>query len=396
MDGTLGILDVQEREVGDATPPTFPTAPAPSTTGFPAHKKRVSAFKKQRQGNLGTGSQAPASSRPQAQNANAKPGKVDERRGIDQENKAVLNSMSPEEIAEAQKELYEGMDPKFIQMLLRRANLDEPTGPSPFDVVPSEEEESSSSKPPQRENQNHRQVTVEDDPEESAESAKPTLPTAIKNNTTDKPNPKPKKTVTFDEDAAPPVPPSDLTPITSTNRRPPPKTTTDTEKPDNTTDPSADLPHNTHFPPPPAVPDLDPSDPDFLSTMHQKYFPSLPSDPSKLAWMAPLPTPHSPADRESPYYPGQSSLPVSALRFDFRGALLPPRVSRDLPVTLGLHHHGEAPEAAGYTIPELARLARSSVAAQRCIAYQTLGRMLYRLGKGEWGEGVGGRGGEED
>jgi RNA polymerase II-associated protein 1 len=54
-------------------------------------------------------------------------------------------------------------------------------------------------------------------------------------------------------------------------------------------------------------------------------------------------------------------------------------------VTKGLHHHGDAPEAAGYTIPELARLARSAFPAQRCVAFQTLGRILYRLGKGEWG-----------
>ena len=52
---------------------------------------------------------------------------------------------------------------------------------------------------------------------------------------------------------------------------------------------------------------------------------------------------------------------------------------------MGLHHHAEAPEAAGYTIPELAVLARSKVAAQRCMAYQTLGRILYRLGQGEFG-----------
>jgi hypothetical protein len=67
-----------------------------------------------------------------------------------------------------------------------------------------------------------------------------------------------------------------------------------------------------------------------------------------------------------------------------------------MPVSKGLHHHGEAPEAAGYTIPELARLARSAVPGQRCVAFQALGRILYRLGKGEWGVGEGGRVGDED
>ncbi|KAK4157713.1 RPAP1-like protein [Chaetomidium leptoderma] len=383
MEVTLGILDIKEREIGDINPPSFPTAP---TTGFPAHKKRVSAFKQQRHGTSATASPIPTSTnqltRPSSQN-DALPGRdtVDERRGIEEENKAVLDSMSPSEIAEAQKDLFNGLDPKLIQMLLRRANLDEPTGPSPFDVAPPETSPDLNPPPPTK----SRQVTVEDAPEE---------PSGADSNPAPKVNPtKPKKTVTFDfdEDAPPPVPPPDLFPVTSTARS---ASNAAESRPGNDLDP--DAPHNTHFPRPPAVPDLDPADPDFLEAMHKKYFPNLPADPSKLAWMAPLPTPNSAADRESPYYPGQDSLPISALRFDFRGALLPPRVSRAIPVSQGLHHHGEAPEAAGYTILELARLARSSVAPQRCLAYQTLGRMLYRLGRGDWGVGAGGRDGEED
>jgi hypothetical protein len=285
--------------------------------------------------------------------------------------------MSPEEIAEAQKELFAGLDPKFIQRLLSRATLDEPSGPSPFDAVPASTPPSSSrldvpAKPPR--------ATVEDEPEEPE-----TVPAPAPRGSS-----KPRKTVTFDEDAPPPVPPADLFPVTESGA---------SRKDDNTTNTNPDTtlpPPKTHFPRPPTVPDLDPSDPDFLETMHRKFFPTLPADPSKLAWMAPIPSQDSPADRESPYYPGQESLPVSALRFDFRGALIPPRLSRTIPVTKGLHHHGEAPEAAGYTIPELARLARSAVPAQRCVAYQTLGRILYRLGRGDWGGGAGGRGGDED
>lgn len=383
MDTTLDILDVKEREISDVQPPSFPSAP--SASGFPAHKKRVSAFKQQRQAKSNTASPAP-NTRDKSQKApadtpadtpaessshNGAPSQTktnyDERRAIDEENRALIDSMSPEEIAEAQKELFAGLDPKLIQMLLRRSTLDEPTGPSPFDVVPP----STSANPPPSEPPH---PTVEDAPAEPAEPAEPETSSSVpKANLT-----KPKKTVTFDEDAAPPAPPPDLFPA----RSPP------SNKPDAASD---DHPPNTHFPHPPAVADLDPADPDFLETMHKKYFPNLPADPSKLAWMAPIPTEDSPADRESPYYPGQRSLAVSALRFDFRGALVPPRLSRAIPVTKGLHHHGEAPEAAGYTIPELARLARSAVPAQRCIAYQTLGRILYRLGRGDWGGGAGGK-----
>ncbi|KAK4124626.1 hypothetical protein N657DRAFT_690121 [Parathielavia appendiculata] len=381
MDITLEVHDIKERDISDITPPVFPTVPAPSATGFPAHKTRASAFKQQRQGKPAS-NQTFRSSR-QHDGTSKRDTKLDERQGIDEENKAMLDSMSPDEIADAQKELFSNLDPDFIQMLLRRANLDEQDGPSPFDVAPPQGPSNADHIPPVK----PRPVTVEDEAKTSPEVDSNALPKRTQS--------KPKKSVTFDDDAAPPVPPPDLFPVKSI-----PRLKTDASEPqpydDNNNNLPPDTPHNTHFPRPPPVPDLDPSNPDFLETMHKKFFPDLPADPSKLAWMAPVPTPDSTADRESPYYPGQDSLPVSALRFDFRGALLPPRVSRAIPVTKGLHHHGEAPEAAGYTIPELARLARSSVPAQRCLAYQTLGRMLYRLGRGDWGSGAGGRGGEED
>ncbi|KAH6847353.1 RPAP1-like protein [Chaetomium sp. MPI-CAGE-AT-0009] len=386
MDVTLGILDIKEREIDDIAPPKPPTVTGSSSRGFPASKKRVSAFKKQAQGKPTTASPAPASTSPSIRPSNQndvprRDTKVDERRGIDEENKAVLDSMSPEEIAQAQRELLSGSNPKFLQMLLRRANLDEPTGPSPFDVA-SPESSSAPSPPSPPPTKPQRQVTVEDAPEEHHETDPNPAPVSNNNNN----NNELKPPVDFDEDAEPPVPPPNLFPVKSLAQ---PKRATPKPPAPKATTLSSDIPHNTHFPPAPTVPDLDPSDPDFLSTMHQKFFPNLPADPSKLAWMAPLPTPDSAADRESPYYPGQDALPVSALRFDFRGALIPPRKSRAIPVSKGLHHHGEAPEAAGYTIPELARLARSSVAPQRCLAYQTLGRMLYRLGRGDWGEGEG-------
>ncbi|KAL2023753.1 hypothetical protein VTK56DRAFT_1467 [Thermocarpiscus australiensis] len=400
MNTTLEILDVKEKDLSNIGPPSFPTAPTSTASGFPAHKKRISAFKeKQRQAKSTAASSASPSAereaKPSGQNAasSGKGAEADERRGIDEENRALLGSMSPEDIAEAQRDLYSSFDPKFIQMLLRRANLDEPTGPSPFDTAPVEHSPSADGPSPAN---TSRKATVEDAPEVSEEPEKNPAPEIKQNKpkktvTFDEPEkgPAPKlkgnnstKTVPFDEDAPPPVPPPDLFPASN-----PPRA-----KDDSSSDANPAPPPKTHFPRPPSVPDLDPADPDFLETMHQKFFPDLPADPSKLAWMAPVPTPGSTADRESPYYPGQDSLPVSALRFDFRGRLLPPRASRAVPVTKGLHHHGEAPEAAGYTVPELARLARSAVPGQRCIAYQTLGRMLYRLGRGEWGVGAGGQG----
>ncbi|KAK2799860.1 hypothetical protein FQN51_006461 [Onygenales sp. PD_10] len=100
----------------------------------------------------------------------------------------------------------------------------------------------------------------------------------------------------------------------------------------------------------------------------------------------------SPPEKPTPTKPTKSaphaspSAPPSALRFSLTAHLLSPRTALSLPTTAGLHHHGNDPEAAGYTIPELAMLSRSTLPAQRCLAWQVLGRLLYRLGRGEWGE----------
>lgn len=367
MDGPPLVLDIKEKSVDDVKPPTLPV-PSHSTTGFPAHKKRtrVSAFKQQRNSAAGkppapgNGDESQQRSSPTTSRITlpdrTQPGiSADEKRRIAEENKAKIESMSQGEIEEAQRELLNELDPTILQMLLRRANLDDSDKSSPF----GETDRPGPSTP-------HPPAVEVQDTRESAETPSTDAPTT-------KTSTKSSKKVTFDEDAAPPEPPTDLF-----NPADAPSTST------------------THFPAAPPVADLNPSDPDFLANLHSKYFPNLPADPSKLAWMAPIPTADSPADRDSPYHPSQDSLPVSALRFDFRGSLLPPRISRSVPVSKGLHHHGEAPEAAGYTIPELARLARSAVPGQRCLAFQTLGRVLYRLGKGEWGVGEGGRVGDED
>lgn len=352
MDPTLLIGDIVERDASAKKPVEFPAPPA-SSTGFPQHKRRwkTSAFKQQRA--AGLSSDAPISgsrrsaevSEPSGQSVqHPQSFEEAEKKRIDYENQQKISSMSPQEIAQAQDDILGGLNPALIKRLLQRANIDEQNGPSPFDPPPPEKQEKAMPPP---------EIKVED-----VSSPPPAPPT---------PNSKATGTATtkniaadYDEDKAPVQIPPDLFPI-------------------------ADLPKSTHFPVPPGLPDLDPSDPNFLATLHEKYFPNLPADPSKLAWMAPVPSKDSPADKESPYYP-HPEIGVVALRFDFRGRFLSPRVSRSMPSTKGLHHHGEAPEAAGYTIAELARLARSSVPAQRCMAYQTLGRILYRLGQGEWGK----------
>lgn len=335
------VGDIVEREPGSTKPPSAPTLKA-SATGFPEHKKRskVSTFKQQRVS-------APTSISRSLTPNDGGFGEI-ERREIDRENKQRLAAMSVEEIEQERSELLANLSPSFIENLLKRANLDKGKGDTGID--PESED------------------TQNDSVSESSPTAGVSVPEA-----TAIPEPAGRRltaarTVQFDDDVEP-ADPGILQPASNFSRQAA-----------MLTDPAF------HFPAAPSAPDLDPSDPAFLEALHEKYFPSLPADPLKLAWMAPVPTHGSLADRDSPYYPGQSAMPASALRFDFRGALLPPRIARAMPTSIGLHHHGDAPEAAGYTVPELARLARSAFPAQRCIAFQTLGRFLYRLGKGEWGD----------
>lgn len=362
------LADIKEKQAGAVRAPSFPQ---PEANGFPEHKKRTrtSAFKQKRQGaNGANGTPAGLKDGLASQEASisapaqaARPGTLGalpERDVIENEVNSIMASMSAEEIDESRRELLATLKPSILEMLLRRSTIDDANNSaSVFD----EPREATPPEPIAPQNAPKQDAPALETVETTTDSSPPTKTC------------KPRKTVRFDEDAPPPEPPTDLF-------------EPGTQKPASKVD-APFAANTTHFPQPTSLPDLDPSDPDFLETLHQKYFPTLPADPSKLAWMAPLPTPHSIADRESPYYPGQDTLSIAALRFDFKGRLLAPAKSRHIPVTKGLHHHGEAPEAAGYTVAELGRLARSAVPAQRCVAFQTLGRLLFRLGEGEWGGG---------
>ena len=88
-------------------------------------------------------------------------------------------------------------------------------------------------------------------------------------------------------------------------------------------------------------------------------------DRRKMQWMLDVESETSSAAMEpvQPAEPGD-------LRFDFDGCLVEPE--RAVDVTEGLHHHGDSPHAAGYTVPELARLCRSAYPGQRVLALQVL------------------------
>lgn len=345
--------DIKERSPSSAPKPPSPPKLKNSESGFPAHKQRSrpSVFKQTKANQpSNTHEQNPArASVPRVQNvshgkaqgawdsAEVKKDSLsmsDEGRRIDEENKQRISQMSTEEIDEARKELLTGLSSSLIEKLLKKANIDEGRNDSDDGFLPAD----SKDKVPDQK-KSPKKVTFD-----ISQSPAPPSPSSLP------PRPRPS-----DPDLPPTSPPPDLIPASAT---------------------PAPLQHATSLPSPPP---LDPSSPTFLSSLHQTYFPSLPSSPSSLSWLA------TPPPSESPYSPDLTSLPPSSLRFDFRGHLLPPRLAAQISPAKGLHHHGDAPEAAGYTVPELSHLARSSFAAQRCIAFQTLGRMLYRLGRGDFG-----------
>ncbi|KKK23395.1 hypothetical protein AOCH_005693 [Aspergillus ochraceoroseus] len=336
--GVIG--EIQERS--PAAPPAPPTLK--STTGFPAHRQRtkLSAFKQR---------QAKSTSAATASTQVTTSSVEDEKKQIQEQNRQQLGSMSDAQIQQEREELISSLDPSLLERFLRRARIDDdnPDPSSSSEIQPGEGNATSDAADP-----------LPPPEPVTKPAAKPVAKSISKS-----------KDSSHLDDAAPSKIPEDLLP-------------------------AAEFPlsGSVHFPTPPpratVMPTLDPSSPSFLSDLQAHYFPDISHDPSALSWLQPPPSdPDAPgAPPSSAYHPGSSAEAVhpSSLRFSLIGAILSPSTSLSLPTTMGLHHHGKDPHAAGYTIPELAILSRSSFPAQRCIAWQVLGRILFRLGKGQFGE----------
>ncbi|KAL1962753.1 hypothetical protein VTN77DRAFT_9207 [Rasamsonia byssochlamydoides] len=368
---SLGLIgDIMERTPTTATPPA-PKPASSASTGFPAHKNRVrqSAFKQRR---TGTGQPQP---RPGPDTRQESPSIEEEKKSIDEENRKRLAAMSPEQIQKERAELMENLSPSLIERFLRRANIDDepPTQPS----RKSADSQDPSPKPEQLEPQTQKDPAKQsksvsfDIPEtqEQASESTPEESSRTPPDTSAHISTAPStSTASAIDDQPPPYPPPDLRPASEI--------------------PSGPI----HFPTPPPrqdpMPNLDPSSPSFLEDLQTHYFPDTPHDPALLSWLKPPSRDPDDPDASSAYHPASSAtaVPPSSLRFTLTGTILSPSTSLSLPTTLGLHHHAKDPEAAGYTIPELSILSRSTVPAQRCIAWQVIGRILYRLGKGEFGE----------
>lgn len=357
------IGEIKEREPTAANPPA-PTPPTPtaSSTGFPAHRRRnkPSSFKQRRAEQAATPKDEPTASAP--------PTLQDEKLSIEEENTRHLASMSDTQIEKEREELMASLDPGLLERFLRRAKIDEeeksgnstPTpapAPAPTRAKATVEDEDEEEEPISK---TKKSVSFNIPPEQERTPLQPQY----------NPNTMPKLPPGHD-DLAPTNVPKDLHPAS--------------EYPN--MDPST-IDHF-HFPQPTQkMPTLDPNSLNFLTDLKTHYFPEITHNPSSLSWLQPPSSSPEDPESESAYHPSSSAISMapSSIRFSLRGTILAPTTSLSLPTTLGLHHHGDDPQAAGYTIPELAILSRSTFPAQRCVAWQVLGRILFRLGRGEFGE----------
>jgi RNA polymerase II-associated protein 1 len=336
------INKIQEHETDDIPPaPTFKK----TESGFPGPKARrnVSAFKRSQQ----IGQQRPSPAVPSTvsrgpsdaaiahrlANKHGHDPLAAEKAQISAENAAKLAAMSEEELEEERAELLSSLSPGLLQRFLKRANIDE--------------------------SQVGEQATIQNVPGPASDPA--VLSTMTK-------------------------------PVDGFQAAPVEDEAADNTSPPPSTQPTPLPPSSVHFPLPTRDPShyksLDPSSPNFFSDLRTTYFPELTHNPSSLEWL--LPDNSSSPDTTShpttnTYSPTLTSIPATSIRFSFTGTIIAPTTALSIPVTAGLHHHGHAPDAAGYTVPELALLSRSTLPSQKCIAFQTIGRILYRLGKGEFG-----------
>ncbi|ANB11409.1 Rba50p [Sugiyamaella lignohabitans] len=387
MDFIGGVKDIVEREVTDqpVLPPAPPTAPkdgAAKTSRFKAswNRRRMPVSNQTAAGSI----PAPEKAKSKVEQALSKGSELSEREKIHLENIEKMASMNADEIEREREELLRNMDPGILQALLRRAEAAEIKQPKEWDdgsdskEAKSSQEQaigkdrasatagsSSSSKNPKDHSSESQQKSSRPQPTIESEQENP--------DTYEKPKSQSKpRTVRFEQ-------PAEREPEIHVDEDGNEYILEeDDDEDDATQQPGIDL----HFPKPPTVPEETESD--FLDEMHIKYFPDLEVEQDKLAWMRPV----SEEEDMKEYSEYQDSLAPSELRFDFVGKLITPRQSRQISTDLGLHHHGDAPLAAGYTIAELAHLSRSTNYSQRCIAIRTLGRILYRLGKLQYGKEI--------
>ena len=92
----------------------------------------------------------------------------------------------------------------------------------------------------------------------------------------------------------------------------------------------------------------------------------------KMEWMMDMPQMHLDI--------GKNADVKYIARFDFEGFLIP--FDADIPVHEGLHHHGDEPNRAGYSLDELLMLCRSTNIQQKVIAFNTICKIILQYKRG--------------
>lgn len=334
-------FDIVEREVEPPTEPMAPMVAPPTALGFPSASKFASKRSRWKQQKNQQPEPAPEPEKPKS-----------EAEKIHQENLDRIAKMTLEEVSQEKEELLRELNPKLIQALLKRT-----------EARAQELEENPETEwiGGMRTDQGMQDLTLLDktDVDRALGIQQPSLDG--------------KKRVTFDNVAT--VKYEDIP--------------DDVELPDDGWEDVEDLhemvPHQmapkdyqlvneapeltVHFPQP-SAPKLDINDPLFYDKLHENYYPNLPKETEKLSWMT----------EPMPSKVGRSYELISDMRFDFNGDLVDLDSLGQIPTYKGLHHHSDNPHMAGYTLGELAHLARLVVPSQRSVAIQTLGRILHKLG----------------
>ncbi|CAJ0756808.1 11216_t:CDS:2 [Entrophospora sp. SA101] len=108
--------------------------------------------------------------------------------------------------------------------------------------------------------------------------------------------------------------------------------------------------------------------------MKEKFFSDVSFESEKLEWMG---------GGTAPYIPTKNDPHAAFFRFDFSGNIIEKNI--EVPTYMGLHHHGDEPDRAGYTISELLHLTRSVVPSQKIIPLNIIGRIMRKVRKGLYG-----------
>ena len=244
------------------------------------------------------------------------------------ENTQRINEMSPEEIAKAQREIQDTISPDTLAKIMARLNTQ-------------------NTKPNQSDIPENRPTTNKDKSVHFADS---------------------------DEEVPPPLQPIDQDSDSDSGPNPKDNRSLDDMYVDETSQ--------------------------FYKDLKAHYFPNDTLEEKKLEWILNQTQARSPAQRAIDTLKTQTDRamknmqsvitgngqqqelnllddPASHLRFGFDGKMV--EVIEDIPLSKGLHHHGEDPDAAGYTIPELLHLARSQVPSQRALPLRILGNILHQV-----------------